>query len=438
MKKSLLLSAAAAATMLFSCSSEETASVPSIDKSDLTPVVLSLAKNSTEVYQTRGTGTVGDTAKANNLYHNEDLYVLMTTVPTEGSEWKYTTVDAKDKPTAGLGEQFNNSFKSRPTKPDENGFWGIDYLKYSGMKRYYPIDGTRSDFFVYHIDDAAVDSTKAKTDDEPGDPAGPDGTFNPGPKVVNGTTPETKVVKFQINGSQDLLAGKAHKVLSDEQISTLGEQEVNKRGFNAKTARAGVVPQITMKHLLTRFTFSVQSGHANAKDLKINAIKVYSKATGNLIVAYNNAETLPVSDLIEWDDADPVALALMQRPGANNDNIVDEKGEKTKLVAFTPVTMTEDTETRVNIGEAMFVKPNETEYSIVIEYEFPYGENQTYEVIDVNQKIQNGGAPFDPGTSYHVNIKVYGMSEIVLETELEAWKNYGDPLEIDTDELYQQ
>lgn len=423
MKKSLLLSAAAAATMLFSCSSEETASVPSINESDLTPVVLGLSKNSTDVYQTRGTGTVGDTAKANNIYHNEDLYVLMTTIPTEGGEWKYTTVDAKENPTAGLGEQFNNSFKSRPSaEANDEGFWGIDYLPYSGMNRYYPIDGSRSDFFVYHIDDAAVDSTVA---------VGPDGSSNELPEVVDGETPETKVVKFEINGSQDLLAGKAEK---------RGEDAVAdpSRGYNAKTARAGIIPQITMKHLLTRFTFSVQSGHANANGLIINAIKVYSKSKGNLIVAYNNPATLPVSDLIEWDDAEPVALALMQRPGADNDKIVDALGEKTKLEELTPITMTADVENPVNVGEAIFVKPNESEYSIVIEYKFPYGDQTFYEVTDVNQKIkQAGDATFLPGKSYHVNIKVYGMSEITLETELEAWEDAGT-IEIDTDDLYQE
>ena len=90
----------------------------------------------------------------------------------------------------------------------------------------------------------------------------------------------------------------------------------------------------------------------------------------------------------------------------------------------------------VNIGDALFVNPEEEEYKLVIEYRYPYiaadSSTKYYEIVDDTQTIKLGNsAKFAVGNSYHVRIKVYGLSEIKLETTLEKWVD-GGVVEIDT------
>lgn len=409
MRKLSFLSAAVLVSALYSCSSDESATAPSFETQDLVPVELGLATNSTEVYQTRGTGTVGDTSEVKNIYNNEDLYVLMTSVdlPT----WGYSTIDSNPTPAQGLGAQFDNTFKCRPIASGIEGVWTLDYLTYAGMKRYYPVNGSHSDFFAYYIDDAADNTIDA---------VGPNGDTNKVPEVVDGTG-NTKILNFTIDGSQDILAGKAE--LSADQKTTYG------RGFNAKTARAGIIPRIPMKHLLTRFTFSAVPGDVNADGLEITAIKIVSKTKGVLTVAYDQDGTIEPKDLIAWDDASAEALSLQERVG---DILV--AGEKSELTPLQTVVMNATDE--VNIGDALFVNPEEEEYKLVIEYRYPYIAADTstkyYEIVDDTQTIKLGNsAKFAVGNSYHVRIKVYGLSEIKLETTLEKWVD-GGVVEIDT------
>ena len=456
MKKNLFFVAVVAAA-LAGCSSDESLSNVNdgtITDGELVPVELGLSRGIVDVYQTRGTGTVGDTAKTKNDYQCEDLYVLMT--DNTAATWGFTKLG-----NPGVA-QFDGSFKSRAVydgestvidaEGDEVKVWAIEYKAFTGGQvKYYPIDGHKSDFFAFYVDDAALET------DADGNPVilpEEDPDADPDPNAAN-----EKYVEFQIDGSQDILAGKAFY------------PEGVEGGFSAKTARKGIKPRIPMKHMLTRLTFSVQP-NAKAMGVKIKSIQVTSQNKGKLFVAYKeegtrDAETTEdVKGLIKWEEG-AVDFSLGYREGnvtnaqdpENPDFVRDDKNPlsfaDTENGEYLYEIPAEDPDgdifeydeegniKPIKVGEAMFVRPNQTEYALKVEFEYPtiVGEDAdgnpiagTMEdsYLDKVIKLPND-AVMEDGSSYNVNIKIYGLEEIELETTLENWKDGGEAIEIDPD-----
>ena len=417
MKKNLFFAAAAIAA-LASCSSDETLSVnenANFVDGDLVPVELGLSRNSVSVSQTRGTGTVGGTTNETNVYNNEDLYVLMTTVGVDN--WGCTEVGS-------LGVQFDASFFSRPTKTtttDEDGVWAIDYLTYTnGRKKYYPVNGTYSDFFAFYVDDAATIKGVAEESDDKNGP-------------YLDTENSTMTVDFKINGTQDLLAGKADN----------GEPIPNseRTGFSAKTARGSnsVIPSIPMKHLLTRLTFAIEAGDKNADGIKINSIGIESRSEGTLTVAYDEEGTKSPAELIEWKGEKEKPDTLYLYCDADEPNAAD--GSKSKLELkdeLLTINWDEENQAAQKVGHAMFVEPNQETYKLIISYSMPYQAGEgTSDYFNMTEKYKvslGAGQVLELGKSYNVVIKVYGLSEIELKTTLEKWDEYPDPIPVDTDD----
>jgi len=428
MKKNLFFVAVVAAA-LAGCSSDESLSnvnEGTIANGDLVPVELGLSRGIVDVYQTRGTGTVGAIDKQDNDYNCENLYVLMT--DNDAETWGFTTFGTLDR-------LFDGSFYSRAvwdgtsmtTDEDDNEVkvWAIDYLDFNGGQvKYYPADGRRSDFFAFYVDDAALDETGATTD-VPVILPEEDPDADPDPEAVN-----EKYVEFEIDGSQDILAGKAF----------YPEGVVG--GFSAKTARKGIKPRIPMKHMLTRLTFSVQP-NATAEGVKINSIQVTSEYKGQLTVAYKEEGTKDAEDLIAWT-GDSTDFTLGTLVGDRTNGLGSVEGTKTALTYPDPlytisaddvVADGEGNFAKKPVGEAMFVRPNQTYYTLKINYDYPI-EGYTEETMNFDHeatiKLPND-AVMEDGYSYNVNIKIYGLEEIFLETTLEAWKDGGEAIEIDPD-----
>lgn len=468
MKKKLFF-AAVVATALAGCSSNENlendltnVANPAAQEDGRVPVVLGLTSNDVQVFKTRGTGTVGDiddgTGTLKNIYNAEDLWVLMTTVPKQGTPWGFTKFEDPI-----IGNLFDGTFKARPygydgsdtstaneaygqaatndvdgTEMAYNSQWGLNYTAWNnGQVKYYPNDGTASDFFAFHIDDAAV-TTIPQTYGSI--------SYN-SPEIVKDN--DSLFVNFKIDGSQDLLAGKA---------TNYGTT----RGFTAKKARENVVPSIPMSHLLTRFTFDLVPGHQDALGVIVDSIKVYGFSSGKLKVAYNfsgnDDEVILPSKLIKWVDADSTQIDsfyLKKSPAT----ILDANG-KNPLVGVNATTgagdyLTELTTDNVvaptgsateytfvpeRIGHAMFVQPNQTEFKVVAFMRFPItGYSKSHVQVPYTFYIrlrdnaghitQNG---LEIGKSYNVQLLVYGLSKVVLRTTLEAWEEGGD-ISIDTD-----
>lgn len=529
MKKKLFF-AAVVATALAGCSSNENlendlanVATSASQQESRVPIVLGLNNPDVQVLKTRGTGTVGDIAGApgtTNIYRNEDLWVLMTTIGK--TPWDFTNHAPEETDPEVLGYQFDGTFKARPygyegdlTDPenvvikdplspaygedalfdDEHGAmqntskWGIDYKSYNENRtKYYPMDGTASDFFAFHIDDATtlVDPESLST---PENPIIDHGYNIPTITKVaaEGDNPAKMTVDFTIDGTQDILVGKA--------VNGAPTNVPERTGFTQKTARENLVPNIPMKHMLTRLTFDLVPGHQDAEGVIVSKIVVKSKSKGTLTVAYDKeggignvdeGAAIAPEDLIEWDaeeeepatfelkkpaatpyamdgsknplvevatpfDADDAATylaKLVASPTADsedpayvaNNNIMPNSAALTDPEAdpyiFTPARM----------GDAMFVQPNQTEFEVTATMLFPiegYDQDPTNaeyltKTYTFYVRVKNAqGAVVENGlllgNSYNVQLKVYGLSKVVLRTTLEAWEDGGN-IEIDTDD----
>lgn len=253
--------------------------------------------------------------------------------------WGFTTLNGEGP---WLRQQFNGAIWARPqwdgTLNNNAGGWKLtynsttdiknnDWYLGAGVNRFYPINGV-SDFFAFYVDDACKyqlvdgdpgykaedffdytteESTAAgvagnplndedfilyKPSDDDSDynyPAGPlDKHY---PLITKDNVNRQMSIKFRIDGTQDLLAGNAERKAGYED------------GFSAKSARRGITPDITMNHLLTRLTFDIYRGDKEANKIQITGIKIKSKDSGKLIVAYDvDNNPVDVDNLVKWGD----------------------------------------------------------------------------------------------------------------------------------------
>lgn len=372
---------------------------------------------------TRGGGSVGSTDEAQNKWCYEDLYVLMTTTNPDGLEtpdvadgavnWGFTSFKG-----ALLKEQFDGSFISRPAEAAVTA--AIDYKQGTNKAdKYYPINkNVTSNFFVFHVDDAF---TGAETE----------GAV---PAITTSDDKTAMTVDFTIDGSQDLMVGMADN---------------NGEGYSCATARAGVVPEITMNHLLTRFTFMVKNGNtltpANCAGVKVKAIRVLSKTEGTMTVAYNGETP---AEYITWteDPANageyvysPLTLQRKKIEGDADYFAASLEAGKPSLIAFDETegvyTMTEDLKP-VAVGDALLVSPGDAEYKMEVdlEYTVEYMDPMNPDVastgtesvtLPLDLALQNGSA-FLAGSSYNVVVTVYGLNEIYAEVTLSKWVDGGN------------
>lgn len=255
--------------------------------------------------------------------------------------WGFTTLNGEGP---WLRQQFNGAIWARPQWKD--GVWNLiynserdlknnDWYLGAGVNRFYPINGV-SDFFAFYVDDACKyqlvdgdpgydandffdytteESTAAgvagkqlnnesivlyqKSDDD-SDYNYPQGDLDAHyPLITKDKDNRQMSIKFRINGTQDLLAGKAERETGYDD------------GFSAKSARRGVKPNIKMNHMLTRLTFDIYRGDKEANKIQITGIKIKSKDSGKLLVAYDadyvvdgvvDNTALTLNDLIKWQD----------------------------------------------------------------------------------------------------------------------------------------
>lgn len=383
MKKNLFLASALVMGMMSSCSNDvENVTVPN---QDLQAVVLNVGSPSVVVTpSTKGIGTVGSTDLDENNWKGENLYLNMMCISENGAPaWKLSTWTKITDLAAGTSQEitnFDNVKVQAPTGVNQ----GALVITPNAEGRYYPPTNSRHQFFAYHIDDAAADDTYQTVGGEP--------------TVVNEN--QTLTTHFKIDGSQDLMVGKATPSKAGFETSI----------FSAKSARGGVIPQLQMKHLLTRFTFEVKS-NKNDNSMQVTKIAVKSKNTGKMIVAY--ADESAEANLLTFEDAE-AELELQQKGAAS-------------MEPLTAVTLTNAYK---KIGESLMVAPGSDEYEIIVTVSQNVGAGQPaeYENVDL---IKVPGTAL-AGTSYNVQITVYGLEEIEVQASLAPWEN-GGPIVIDPD-----
>ena len=386
MKKLFLMGAVASLGLLASCSSDDDLSTGG--KNDLQQIKIGMGVQTT-VGATRGTGSVGSVGEANNKWAGQAINIYMFNKGTlDLAKWDDGIAIYDDAafyaPTAastGLATAADHSVKYYPTQSSFD-FWG------------------------YRLDDA-IKGKPAVSED--------------------GTKQE---VGFTLDGSQDIMVGKATP--DEEDLAKCADET---KIYSAYAARRGVQPDIVFKHLLSRLVFSVTGGNKDACNdtygVKVTGITVKSKYTGKLIVAYTQDAEV-TNELVPTEDVKD--LELMQR----NDDDTQGNNNLIPLVAQGPKwDDAEDKAIKTNIGEAILAVPAD-QYELTIElsqkvktqeayndgteHEAVY-EDKTFSYTDV---IKLTDDVFKAGYSYNVNITVYGLSEIKINTTLTPWIDGGN------------
>lgn len=380
------MGAVASLGLLASCSSDDDLSTGG--KNDLQQIKIGMGVQTT-VGATRGTGSVGSVGEANNKWAGQAINIYMFNKGTlDLAKWDDGIAIYDDAafyaPTAastGLATAADHSVKYYPTQSSFD-FWG------------------------YRLDDA-IKGKPAVSED--------------------GTKQE---VGFTLDGSQDIMVGKATP--DEEDLAKCADET---KIYSAYAARRGVQPDIVFKHLLSRLVFSVTGGNKDACNdtygVKVTGITVKSKYTGKLIVAYTQDAEV-TNELVPTEDVKD--LELMQR----NDDDTQGNNNLIPLVAQGPKwDDAEDKAIKTNIGEAILAVPAD-QYELTIElsqkvktqeayndgteHEAVY-EDKTFSYTDV---IKLTDDVFKAGYSYNVNITVYGLSEIKINTTLTPWIDGGN------------
>lgn len=417
--KKMFFFALAAAGMLTACSNDDT--LGGNGEQNVSEQQIRLGVASSKV-QTRGTGTVGGMTDDENKWAGQTLWVYMLQKGSMDLAYYKTPADAAAA-AVGTAVFDNKEFKAPNTAASTVS--GLATTA-DGAIAYYPVSGNY-DFWGYRVDDAVTGKPDVKLVDDNGDEVAADQATK-------------RVVDIKINGSQDIMAGKA--VPSADEVTKLGNYGEN--FYSAYAARKGVQPNITFNHLLTRFTFEVRAGSkatagagasGNTEAVRVQGISVESLTDGKLTVAYTGA-TKEAADLLTFTgNASP--LKLQQRATGAADNNVP-------LVTLeeVPLTWPADANATVGdvlpVGEALLVAPGQTEYPLTIDLAQKVKKNTSdadKEDRALEQKAtikMDGTKTFEPGKSYKVTITVYGLEEIEVTATLVPWAD-GGSIDIDDD-----
>lgn len=421
MKKLFLMGAVASLGLLASCSSDDDLSTGGNGKDGLQQIKIGMGVQANVA--TRGTGTVGAVGAENNTWAKQTVNVYMLNKGT------------LDLAKFGEDPIYENTVL---TTPADNAS-GIASELVGGVPqyKYYPTTKTAFDFWGYRLDDA---NDATGTADQEGTDSKVAVTSG---KYVPYTSGDSLLIGFKIDGTQDIMAGKA--VPTEEEIAKCGGVD---NIYSAFAARRDVQPNIKFEHLLSRLNFQVLAGAESTTDantgVKVTGITVKSKATGKLVIAYQGEATTfaNVSDqLIVDKDADAEKdaallkeLKVMQRDASSTsltDNLVDLK----------PVTpkWNNGMALATQVGEALLAIPaNEYEITINLQQKVQVKGDKSSPVDPDDFKTKdytytadlkntvNPDKGFEPGYSYNVTITVYGLSEIQITTTLIPWKDGGN------------
>lgn len=414
------MGAVASLGLLASCSSDDDLSTGGNGKDGLQQIKIGMGVQANVA--TRGTGTVGAVGEKENTWAKQTVNVYMLNKGT------------LDLAMFGEDPIYENTVL---TTPADNASGIATELDKDGVAqyKYYPTTKTAFDFWGYRLDDA----NKATGIE---DQAGTDSKVAvKNSEFVPYISGDSLLIGFNIDGTQDIMAGKA--VPTEEDIKKCdGEDNI----YSAFAARRDVQPNIKFEHLLSRLNFQVLDGKKTEttdedKAVKVTGITVKSKATGKLVIAYKGAAAFEnVSDQLIVDKYEnPETEAALYK-----DLVVKQRTLGAPLTQnledLTPVTpkWNNGMAMATQVGEALLAIPaDKYEITINLEQEVQVKGDKDHPTPDdfqtkkytYNADLKNTVNPengFEPGYSYNVTITVYGLSEIVITTTLTPWKDGGN------------
>ena len=412
------MGAVASLGLLASCSSDDDLSTGGNGKDGLQKIKIGMGVQANVA--TRGTGTVGAVGEKGNTWAKQTVNVYMLNKGT------------LDLAKFGEDPIYENTVLTTPA--DNASGIATELVEGVPQYKYYPTTKTAFDFWGYRLDDA--DATTAA--DQEGSATAAAIKSN---KFVPYTSGDSLLIGFNIDGTQDIMAGKA--VPTEEEITKCGGED---NIYSAFAARRDVQPNIKFDHLLSRLNFQVLAGAESTTDantgVKVTGITVKSKATGKLVIAYKGEAAFEnVSNQLIVDKyADEVKEAALYK-----DLVVKQRGATAalteNLVNLEPVTpkWNNGMAMATQVGEALLAIPAD-KYEITInlkqKVQVKGDKNHPTDPDDFQEKeytytadLKNTVNPekgFEPGYSYNVTITVYGLSEIQITTTLIPWKDGGN------------
>lgn len=414
------MGAVASLGLLASCSSDDDLSTGGNGKDGLQQIKIGMGVQANVA--TRGTGTVGAVGEKENTWAKQTVNVYMLNKGT------------LDLAKFGEDPIYENTVLTTPA--DNASGIATELVKGVPQYKYYPTTKTAFDFWGYRLDDA--DATTAA--DQEGSATAAAIKSN---KFVPYTSGDSLLIGFNIDGTQDIMAGKA--VPTEEEITKCGGED---NIYSAFAARRDVQPNIKFDHLLSRLNFQVLAGAESTTDdntgVKVTGITVKSKATGKLVIAYQGAETTfaNVSDQLIVDKyADEVKEAALYKDLVVKQRAASSTSLTDNLVDLEPVTpkWNNGMAMATQVGEALLAIPAD-KYEITINLKQKvqvkgdkghptdpddFQEKEYTYTADLKNTV-NPEKGFEPGYSYNVTITVYGLSEIQITTTLIPWKDGGN------------
>lgn len=413
------MGAVASLGLLASCSSDDDLSTGGNGKDGLQQIKIGMGVQANVA--TRGTGTVGAVGAENNKWAKQTVNVYMLNKGT------------LDVAKFGDDPIYENTVL---TTPSDNASGIASELDEHGVAqyKYYPTTKTAFDFWGYRLDDA----DKTTAEDQAGSATA--AAINSG-RFVPYTSEDSLLIGFQIDGTQDIMAGKA--VPTEEEMNKCGGEE---NIYSAFAARREVQPNIKFEHLLSRLNFQVLAGAESTTDantgVKVTGITVKSKATGKLVIAYKGAAAFEnVSDQLIVDKYEtPETEAALYK-----DLVVKQRTDGAPLTDnledLEPVTpkWNNGMALATQVGEALLAIPAD-KYDITINLQQKVQvkgdksspvdpddfQTKDYTYTAELKNTVNPEKGFEPGYSYNVTITVYGLSEIKITTTLIPWKDGGN------------
>lgn len=465
MKKNYFFIAALAIGMMSSCSNNEIleeVELPSLpdqvvdDGTTRMPIEMGISMPEASV-STRGTGTVGDLANsANNQWNSQELGVLMFKKGTSQEAKEIldddgTLLDPATAPAVLSGVTFlAPAAVANPTSENNSNGGLIRMINEAGniQAKYYPMTGAY-DFYGYHIDDIELAQSAL---------------------VATGSTAENnlsiKLNGLVIDGTQDILAAKTKEVTADN-YKAADWQSTNAalyptRSFSSWAARNNIQPILDFQHVLTRLTFTIEAGSPEAAENYYdnnwveNSAEIGGETTSTAVEIYK-IEVLDVVNTMNLDITELEVIADAEAPldtfQLKSVNVQSTETPKAlgELVAEAPKAYATDASNydenypqTTRIGESMMIYPGVTAVNMniylrqwVVDTEDPVtGDPLTYKqkmtALPATATLTNNAA-YAAGTSYNINIKVYGFQRIEVYAALTGWVD-GDDVNVDPED----
>ena len=406
------------------------------------------APGSSITASTKSTGAVGGMDDETNLWNGQKLYVVAY---NKGLDTKVIDTETGDYIFEGL------EFKA-PTQTWDavsssvNGGDKIYILKdQSTVQAVYYNPTGNMDFYGYHIDEAGDGRTTG---------------------VLNGFTVEN----LTIDGAQDLLGARTKEVNAINYPSPVDLDDITafnavspERGFSAWAARRGIQPILDFKHLLTRFTFTVEAAEKTAAEwfwdgstwiqnvstesepastaVKIKKIIIKDVSTNVDIVLFDEQaapyvkvrEASSTEDLELQGRASGSSVPLTATAAKVFDNS-EQSEQETHKTSWSESNGSYSLQTPV--GESLMIPAGNDQITLHIELEQHVVDTEQLDGTPITYKDKTGtvektlnftdvtggagGSVFAAGASYAVNIKVFSFQRIEITAALSKWADGGN------------